>query len=217
MDLRRPPMRASNEPVARHALSQSEDTSLTRCSRDPRFLQEFHGHTACSSARMLGRSALVALLIGSNLLAGCSAHQAQAAGGTIGVLGGATTIVGIGVAAGCEPFPDDEETTCQTDDWEPHPVPGLQTAGVGLFLLGLGALIYWQERTTTRARPLARIRDRLPESRGRLRRLSSASSQPKRPSCRPRTIRRVRTSRRIRWIRRSNLNRARIRIRVGDA
>jgi hypothetical protein len=91
---------------------------------------------------MLGRSAVVALLIGSSLLAGCSAHQAQTAGGTIGILGGATTIVGVGMAAGCEPFPDDEETTCQTDTWEPDPVNGLRVAGVGLFLLGLGALIY---------------------------------------------------------------------------
>ena len=92
---------------------------------------------------MLGRSALVALLIGSNLLAGCSGHQAQTAGATIGLLGGATTIVGIGVATGCEPFPDeDEETTCETDTWEPDPVNGLRVMGAGLFVLGVGALLY---------------------------------------------------------------------------
>jgi hypothetical protein len=91
---------------------------------------------------MLGRSAVVALLLGSNLLACCTAHQAQAAGGTIGLLGGATTIVGIGVATGCEPFPDEEETTCETDTWEPDPVNGLRVVGVGLFVLGVGALLY---------------------------------------------------------------------------
>jgi hypothetical protein len=91
---------------------------------------------------MLGRSAVVALLIGSNWLAGCSAHQTQAAGGTIGLLGGMTTIVGIGIAAGCEPFPDDEETTCETDSWEPDPENGLRVMGAGLFVLGVGALLY---------------------------------------------------------------------------
>jgi hypothetical protein len=90
---------------------------------------------------MLGRSALVALLIGSNLLAGCAAQHARTAGGTIAVLGGATTLVGLGMAAGCEPFPDEEETTCQTDT-EPDPENGLRVAGVGLFLLGVGVLIY---------------------------------------------------------------------------
>lgn len=91
---------------------------------------------------MLGRTAMTLVLLGSNLLAGCTAHQGRTAGVGIGALGGATAIVGIGMATGCEPFPNDEDATCQTDEWEPDPVNGLRVAGVGLFLLGLGAMIF---------------------------------------------------------------------------
>lgn len=86
------------------------------------------------------RHSILALLIASSALTGCSAHQMQSTGATLGLLGGATTIVGIGVAAGCEPFPD-EGTTCENDSWEPDPVNGFRVSLVGLFALGLGALM----------------------------------------------------------------------------